>query len=312
MKLLSLSLILLIFSLGLWAQKGPSVSTSDYITGIDWSMHPRFLSFSFTDNTDLVADYYSRKSHRYLDSYVNPGGYGITFKAITKNDNKLEGIISFSWEINGEGYHEIITTRKACLFAGSATVNDVNSECETIPLFPHTGSYKIKLTASSTNSKAISIYEKSIELKDYLIIGLGDSFASGEGNPDKKGDFNVLENVFTSAEALWLEPESNRSLKGAFALLAKRIEDSDPHSCVTFINVGTSGAQTSNGLLFQQHPDWQEKGQIEEVKSYIKKRKVDIILLSIGLNDLGGCGGMSELIIEAANPAPPELSLIHI
>src|SRR6185295_13888995 len=71
-------------------------------------------------------------------------------------------------------------------------------------------------------------------------------------------------------------------------------------------NVATSGAKTSNGLLFQQHPDWQIKGQIEEVKDYIKNRKVDIILMAIGLNDFGNVDGMSELIMAAVDPLPPE------
>src|SRR6185503_19107157 len=103
---------------------------------------------------------------------------------------------------------------------------------------------------------------------------MGDSFASGEGNPDKGGDYNLITD---DDEATWLEPKAHRSYKGALSLIAARLEAEDPHSCVTFINVATSGAKTSNGLLFQQHEDWQIKGQVEEVKDYVKDRKVDMI-----------------------------------
>ena len=186
------------------------------------------------------------------------------------------------------------------MFAGSATVNDVGSDCETIHLFPCTGAYKIRITASVSGSKETSIYEKVITLKDYLIVAMGDSFVSGEGNPDK----DWLPTDIT-AGPLWLEPKAHRSFNGSIALIAAKMENDDPHSCVTFLNVAASGAKTSNGLLFQQHPDWQIKGQIEEIKDYIKDRKVDMILMAIGLNDFGRVDGMSELIMAAVDPGPP-------
>ncbi|HQW95908.1 MAG TPA: hypothetical protein PLU58_08905 [Saprospiraceae bacterium] len=323
MKESFLHLILFVFSLGLWAQKGAIVSTSDFITDIEWSMHPRYVPMDFTSATNIVAGY-NRGLHKYIDQYVNPTGFGVTLKAKTKSPSNLPGIISYKWEITGNGYELDTITRKACLFAGSATANDVGSDCETIRLFPSTGAYKIKITATSTNTKKVSIYEKVIHLKDYLIVAIGDSFTSGEGNPDVRGitddewfcdniKFSNLVNEETGAtydmqkDAVWLEPLAHRSFYSPSSKIAQKIEDSDPHTTVTFLNFGTSGAKIYVGLLRAQHPEWQSMGQIDEAKQTIKNRSIDALIMSIGINDLGGgFGGISKLIGVAADPTPPE------
>ena len=166
MKKLFINLTMVIFSLSLFAKEGLSVNKpNSIITDIDWSMHPRYVPVSFTNATEVVTGY-DRISHRYLDEYVNPKAYGVTLRVILKNQ-KTQDQISYRWEIEGitkddqtrNDYHYTITTGKKCLFAGSATVNDVGSDCETIHLFPCTGAYKIRITASVSGSKETSIYE---------------------------------------------------------------------------------------------------------------------------------------------------------
>lgn len=323
MKAIFTNMIILVAFLNLNAQKGEDISTSDFISDIEWSMSPRYLPVNFTNNTNVVLGY-NRFQHKYVDQYVNPNGFMVTLRALTKSSSLLPGIISYTWEISGKDFELSITTNKACLFAGSATVNDVGSDCQTINLFPHTGVYNIKLTATSTSSKKVSIYKKVIHLKDYLIVALGDSFTSGEGNPDVRGisddegfcdqiKFSEIVNGITGAtfdmqkDAVWLEPLAHRSFYSPSAKIAKMIEDSDPHSTVTFLNFGTSGAKITEGLLKAQHPEWQKSGQIDEAKETIKNRSIDALIMSIGINDLGGeHGGISNLISAAANPTPPE------
>ena len=100
-----------------------------------------------------------------------------------------------------------------------------------------------------------------IELRDYLIVSLGDSFASGEGSPDRKGSYDV--NIPSTADyvlgaavttherrpPLWQDPRCDRSARSAHALLAKKIEDADVHSSVTFVSLACSGAGIDKGLL---------------------------------------------------------------
>lgn len=283
---------------------------AEFNMGLEWSIHPRFIpSVNFPDNAAVVNGYI-RTGHRYQDSYVNPSGYGLTFKLNVFNQTPAMGELNFRWQITGitkedgtpNNFTYPVTTTRKTLYAGSATVVDTDPDVLAIPLIPYRGTYHIKIdaiskTISAGEKKIIKTLERNFEVKDYLIVVMGDSFASGEGNPDVKGNYNL---VTDDDNATWLEPKAHRSFKGALSLIAAKIEADDPHSCVTFVNVATSGAKTSHGLLFQQHPDWQIKGQIEEVKDYIRGRKIHMILLSIGLNDFGNKEGMSELI-KASN-----------
>ncbi|WP_332733834.1 GDSL-type esterase/lipase family protein [Flavihumibacter sp.] len=285
---------------------------------LEWSMHSRFIPDTNFAKNEVTVNGYNRTGHKYLPSYVHPTGYGLTLKVhVNQNGNMLHPQ-SFRWEISGmkkedgtpNTFSHVITTNKKILYAGSSMSVDTEPDVQTIPLFTYRGTYKIRIVALAKGStpnqpKEIAILDQVIEVKDYLVIVMGDSFASGEGNPDEKGNYDY---VFDDDDATWLEPKANRSYKGALSIIAAQLEADDPHTAVTFLNVATSGAKTSHGLLFQQHPSWQLKGQIEEVKDYIKDRKVHLVLLSIGLNDLGNTHGMSRLIEAAANPAPPEFN----
>jgi len=49
--------------------------------------------------------------------------------------------------------------------------------------FPEEGSYRVRLVAVGTDGELVES-ERLIEVLDHLIFGLGDSYGSGEGNPD--------------------------------------------------------------------------------------------------------------------------------
>ncbi|MEQ1798138.1 MAG: hypothetical protein ABL872_09305, partial [Lacibacter sp.] len=67
----------------------------------DWNLHPRFNPpESFTNETEVVCGY-NRRTHKYLDEYVNPPGYGITLKANTSGQTQFFGRLSYKWEITG-------------------------------------------------------------------------------------------------------------------------------------------------------------------------------------------------------------------
>lgn len=153
----------------------------------------------------------------------------------------------------------------------------------------------------------------TIDADDLLIVGMGDSFASGEGMPDvtsKKG--NVT----------WLEEKCHRSLMSAQSLTAARLAYNNPHKSVTFVSRACSGAlvqevteTTSNGVIAdiclpgskwngrtkicEQHgKEVKLPSQLDAIKSDLcletldlenkcrgKFRQPDLVLLSIGGND---------------------------
>ena len=116
-----------------------------------------------------------------------------------------------------------------------------------------------------------------IEVKDRLIVSLGDSFASGEGNPDRAvrfnssrvvqydpneptfsgyparvGDWrNTSDPAFADGAAQWLHRPCHRSLYSAHtrAALHLALADEAEHTSITFISVACTAAEIENGLF---------------------------------------------------------------
>jgi hypothetical protein len=101
-----------------------------------------------------------------------------------------------------------------------------------------------------------------IAVKDLLIVGLGDSFASGEGNPDVPVEFTAdrrYKNLYPrrarddgTGEAQWLDETCHRSLYGHQLRAALQIGIENPQTAVTFLGYSCSGAAIDEGLLGPQ------------------------------------------------------------
>ena len=131
-----------------------------------------------------------------------------------------------------------------------------------------------------------------VEVKDRLIISLGDSFASGEGNPDRAVRFqrgrvvrygttdprlrgyparvgewrNTGDQVFTDGAAQWLHRPCHRSLYSAHARLALHLAlaEADERTSITFLSVACTAAEVENGL-FMPHMGNDREGTDEHV-----------------------------------------------
>jgi hypothetical protein len=103
-----------------------------------------------------------------------------------------------------------------------------------------------------------------------IILGFGDSFSSGEGNPDRPVSWNEAEipanearyyqrrwpttapsTAFTTAE--WNDVACHRSLFSWQFLRALDIAGRDPHEETVFISFACSGAEVFDGVLVQQY-----------------------------------------------------------
>ncbi len=112
-----------------------------------------------------------------------------------------------------------------------------------------------------------------VEVKDRLILGLGDSYASGEGNPDiptKISDAGITSLaqanpiVFTTGrwtnnranwverDARWFDKQCHRSMFSQHVLAAMRIASENPKETVTLVPLACSGAEILDGLLIPQ------------------------------------------------------------
>ncbi len=96
-------------------------------------------------------------------------------------------------------------------------------------------------------------HSQIVTVKDVFIVSIGDSYGSGEGNPDIPQKFDDL--GFVSAGAKWVDERCHRSATAGAAQAAMAIERGDSKSSVTFISLACSGgtidAPIYNGDKFE-------------------------------------------------------------
>jgi hypothetical protein len=85
---------------------------------------------------------------------------------------------------------------------------------------------------------------QTIRFRDLLIASLGDSAASGQGNPDVPTSYTFFGG--TGHLASWNDFRCDRSGRAATALLAKEIEDRNPGTSVTLWSLACSGASITD------------------------------------------------------------------
>ncbi len=121
--------------------------------------------------------------------------------------------------------------------------------------------------------------------EDQLIVSIGDSVASGEGNPDRAGDF-------PTRRERWLLRRCHRSLRSGHAEAALQAERDDPEVDVAFVALACSGATIEEGLLGPyrgiqpERGDLLEPAQVARVNALAERREIDLLLVGVGANDV--------------------------
>ncbi|MGJ5036738.1 MULTISPECIES: hypothetical protein [unclassified Bradyrhizobium] len=190
-----------------------------------------------------------------------------------------------------------------------------------------------------------------IQVRDILIAGLGDSIASGEGNPDRpialaddgfcfrsylggptaqyyrpsragfKGGRaceapDTLQN-WQKHSAVWLNAACHRSLYSYQTRTALALAVRYPHVAVTYLPLACTGATIADGLFGSQRAREctpgraattcagsvnGQLGELREALTAAKRRqpdrKLDLILLSIGANDINFSGLVADVIVD--------------
>lgn len=123
------------------------------------------------------------------------------------------------------------------------------------------------------------IAQARIAVQDILVVGVGDSFASGEGNPDvpvrfsreRTADYGeaganadltgyparmgpwkqIGDKAFIEQNARWVDQACHRSLYSQQLRAALQLGIEDPHRAVTFVGLACSGAEITDGLFLQ-------------------------------------------------------------
>jgi hypothetical protein len=252
-----------------------------------------------------------------------------------------------------EDAQNISCTWLSAPFGGSNPRGDaVTQPCSIPATFEVPYPYGAKITLEIGG---LVIAEEKVQVTDILIAAMGDSFASGEGNPDVPVRFSreraadyvkgkgsdlagyparigswrtIGDKQFIKENARWLDQACHRSLYSQQMRAALQLAVENPHRAVTFVGVACSGAEVTAGLFLRYKgnewvpnpPDLSQisavaqaqcgkhdapmqdlpeayhiNGKIPVLQGGLvlrkcapeQSRKIDLVFLSIGGNDIG-------------------------
>ena len=262
----------------------------------DWSMEPRF-GLDANNNGRMDLPNTPQYVHNLPQGSSVPAGYLPTFSVTldgTGSRSATGPITSYQWTLSGGTLHQPLMSTAA---RWTATLAE--------------GVYQVSLTVTD-GTHASETTTKTVPVEDLLIVSIGDSYSSGEGNPERRRGQTARSPVFDpgGTGVVWADDgtangsssvaadhyRSHRTTVGWPAQVALALERADRHTSVTFISVAASGAGVDVGLL---HPyagvdnEPLSKSlapmppQITQVRGLVGARRIDALLISIGANDVG-------------------------
>jgi Tol biopolymer transport system component len=208
-------------------------------------------------------------------AYRHPSAFPVVLDAC-RSDGGDAAVVRYRWTVAGE-------TRET-------------TACTLEHSFGAEGEHPVRLEVEASDGDAHTLDEQVL-VDDLVVVSLGDSVASGEGNPDVPGRSDLP----WDPDAVWQDERCDRSALGGPAQAALELEERDTASSVTFLHLACSGASISGddvahgGLLTPFHGTRSAvpalPPQVEELRRLLtapdgQRREVDALLLSIGANDV--------------------------
>ncbi|MEZ5099197.1 MAG: GDSL-type esterase/lipase family protein [Thermoleophilia bacterium] len=167
-------------------------------------------------------------------------------------------------------------------------LKDPKPGCATTLEVSHLGEYgviarkQVKRKGRFVAAKGVKPIKRTIQIKDWLLVGVGDSNGSGEGNPQT-----------------FFYERCNRGTASYQYQTALYVERQDPHTSVTFVHTACSGASIfhlvdtpyagTRKATPKLAPQFDQIGFLVVQGAKERKRpqrKIDAVIVSIGVNDL--------------------------
>ncbi|MCS7008231.1 MAG: hypothetical protein NZL88_11820, partial [Gaiellaceae bacterium] len=149
------------------------------------------------------------------------------------------------------------------------------------------GVYPVILETLDADGRRLGTRAAMVPIQDWLIVAVGDSFGSGEGNPEEPAD------LLAGQGPRWQNKRCHRSGKASGqARAAYELEQADPRTSVTLVHLSCSGATIVKGLIGPYEGAEPPSGdppplppQLERAAELIGDREIDALVISIGGND---------------------------
>lgn len=240
---------------------------------VTWSMSPRF---GLDDDGDGIPDFPNTTA--YVHNRVSSCGpcpeprFAVRLVAAGLEDLP---VAAYAWRLTGSGiggrseYHEL----------GPA-----------LDLLLPEGHYLAEVRAAIPLPWGALVIRgrDTFLVEDLLVVAIGDSYASGEGNPEvrRHGPSSPArwgeggDAAATAAHAV-----AHRSTVSWPARVALALEAADAHTSVTFVSVAASGARIDRGIVNPQDRD--TPSQVAQMAELVGERTIDLLLVQEGGNSIG-------------------------
>ncbi|HVM19112.1 MAG TPA: hypothetical protein VM307_04060, partial [Egibacteraceae bacterium] len=275
-------LLTLTVLLGLLPGTASAANGQSPIARIDWSRPDRYR--------DIDAD-------GFRDPANTPAQINAPFTVqldACASDPDGATITSYRWTVDG-------------------VAGDAMAQCKTTVSVAAAGAHTVRLDIT-TSTGGTAIKTDTVDVVDVLVVSVGDSVASGEGNPhgteyivdtDIKG-----KQVKIPSDGVWGDERCHRSADAGPALAARYLEQADAKTSVTFVHVACSGAKIADplfgfppptnapappplgGLLHPYEGIEPDPAlptlppQLDQVADLVGSRSIDALFMSIGANDM--------------------------
>jgi len=236
---------------------GTIINDDTSAVDFDWMVPERYGA---DQNLDGLLDYYPPDG----TLQISPARWRVDFTFTV--GNACPGNLTVKWTVNGV----------AIVGGDPAVMADNPATCKFSYGFPKEDTFQVQLELRDTASNVVGQKQKPVIVQDWLIVSIGDSVASGEGNPDKPGP-------------VWEDRQCHRTSAAGPSQAALTIERADPKTSVTFIHLACSGATIGDGLLGSyvgQEPGRPLQPQVQAMDLLVGSREIDALLISIGANDV--------------------------
>ena len=222
-------------------------------------------SARFVGAGNRVAQANERLIDGELSWYLSPRGFPVRLDACASRGER------YRWRVSTGGAAVLTTDWRALGKRG----------CRQTVVLPE-GGYQFALDVLSGSRRDSTSVPARV--RNILIVAMGDSYASGEGNPRNVRSWLRRGGAFTP---YWDDDPCHRSTRAAPAQAALALEEASRTTSVTLLLLACSGATVDRGILGPQVAAGQSESQIEQAARVLAGREADLVLISVGGNDVG-------------------------
>ncbi len=247
----------------IWAISGAVIpaQASDISTGIDWEVKNRFRVIGEHRHDQFIADFnsYFRRAAA-LRGLDIPSGKLMTYPSPFQQNLPTRYLPEES-QYQHPWFHSPvreITVRlpsryeadKQCTWRIGAVTKTARPCKKPAVISASVGQHELSVLVDSRDGRPAVERRLTIMIKDLKFVALGDSFASGEGNPHVTFNQGTPGSFFNPARLTeWWDHRCHRSLLAASAQTAIMLAQKRRDTSVTYVSYACSGGTINAGLI---------------------------------------------------------------